>query len=159
MRTVKERLYSRLREEPGPLDTPCLVFTGFRNADGYGKIAFKGEARSAHRVAWILEHGDPPASTPQVLHHCDNPPCCRISHLYIGTPADNARDKVRRGRAKGEPPVGERHHWAKLTEQAVLDIRRRYAAGETGRRLATEYGVTFSLISCVVLRKCWRHLP
>lgn len=56
-----------------------------------------------HRVAWALAHGRWP--TGQVLHHCDNPPCCNPAHLYEGDPARNAQDREDRGRAGSS--VGE----------------------------------------------------
>lgn len=54
---------------------------------------------------------------------------------------------------------GQNHYAAKLTEQDVRDIRRRYAAGGiTQRALAAEYGVHFALISQIVLRQKWTHV-
>jgi hypothetical protein len=34
----------------------------------------------------------------QVNHHCDNPPCVNVEHLYEGTQIDNMRDKLARDR-------------------------------------------------------------
>jgi hypothetical protein len=33
-----------------------------------------------------------------ICHHCDNPPCCDIDHLFLGTNADNMADKIAKGR-------------------------------------------------------------
>jgi hypothetical protein len=33
-----------------------------------------------------------------VLHHCDNPPCVRPDHLFLGDAIANNADKVRKGR-------------------------------------------------------------
>jgi hypothetical protein len=35
-----------------------------------------------------------------VLHHCDNPPCCEPVCLFLGTHADNNADKAAKGRAR-----------------------------------------------------------
>jgi len=46
-----------------------------------------------------------------------------------------------------------------LTDEAVREIRRRYAAGSiTQQALANEYGIANSLINMVVKRKVWRHI-
>jgi transposase len=47
---------------------------------------------------------------------------------------------------------------ATLNEEKVREIRRRYASGEKQAVLAKEYGVTFGNISCIVLRKSWKHV-
>jgi hypothetical protein len=33
-----------------------------------------------------------------IRHKCDNPACCNIEHLEIGTPLDNVNDMIERGR-------------------------------------------------------------
>jgi hypothetical protein len=67
-----------------------------------------------HRFAYELAHGPIPPGV-NVLHRCDNPPCFRIDHLYLGTQKDNARDMVAKGRQRprlaackrGHPLIGE----------------------------------------------------
>lgn len=52
----------------------------------------------AHRAAWLLAGREIPPETPQVLHRCDNPSCCNLDHLFLGTNADNQLDKARKQR-------------------------------------------------------------
>lgn len=96
-RTIAERFAAHSEERDG-----CLVWTGSLNSKGYGMISLvhEGYGRSAqvHRVAWIERHGQPPAETPYVLHRCDNPPCFRDEHLWLGTQADNIHDMHAKGR-------------------------------------------------------------
>lgn len=77
----------------------CWEWQGNRSTSGYGRFtARKVEGVFAHRVMWeIANHRQIPAGF-YVLHSCDNPPCCNPAHLRIGTPADNMRDKLERGR-------------------------------------------------------------
>lgn len=124
----------------------------------YGRVRIPGTGRnlSTHRVAWELTHGTPIPAGLWVLHHCDNPSCCNPDHLYVGTHADNVADKVRRGR--GWKPIGELHPSAKLTAQQVREIRARINT-ETRKSLAEEFGVSGALISHIVARRLWKHLP
>ena len=40
---------------------------------------------------------------PFVIYDLSDPPCVRPDHLYLGTNADNMRDKMVRGRWRGNP--------------------------------------------------------
>jgi hypothetical protein len=51
----------------------------------------------SHRAAWKLTHGPIPDGL-QVLHRCDNPPCCNPAHLFLGTQQDNIADMHKKGR-------------------------------------------------------------
>lgn len=138
----------------------CWAWSGHRSAKGYGRfylsrLAFLG----AHRFAWIMENGPIPDGL-HVLHRCDNPPCVNPAHLFLGTNADNTADKVAKGRCR-MPPVrrGERHHEARLTAEAVVEIRQAYAAGGVSYQdLAERFGVHNATISRAVNRKYWSHV-
>ncbi len=96
---LEERFWAKVRKSDG-----CWEWTGAANRQGYGRIAL-GRAsgpRRAHRIAWELTHGPVPDGL-WVLHHCDNPPCVRPDHLWLGTRADNARDCRLKGRMNTAP--------------------------------------------------------
>lgn len=139
----------------------CWEWTGHRvgqvGRNNYGEMALPGQRHNgirAHRFSWELHYGPIPDGL-WVLHRCDNPPCVRPDHLFLGTRADNLADMV----AKGRATVGERSALAKLTRDQVIDIRQRYAAGIVmQQQLAAEYGVHAGTISGIVRRKRWRHL-
>jgi hypothetical protein len=107
----------------------------------------------AHRLSWELAH--PGEGIPKgvfVCHACDNPTCVRPDHLFLGTPLENNRDMVRKGRQQRS----ERSGRAKLQWPHVRAIRERYATGGvTQQQLADEYGVTVGAISLIVRRLAW----
>lgn len=76
----------------------CWVWTGSVAPNGYGRFFLDGKVVYAHRAAYELTHGTIPDGL-YVCHHCDNPRCVQPDHLFLGTPSDNALDKVQKGRA------------------------------------------------------------
>jgi hypothetical protein len=75
----------------------CWVWTGNKNEKGYGLVRIDGKRYKAHRIAYELYIGDIPSGM-LVCHSCDNPECCNPKHLWLGTHADNQRDKIAKGR-------------------------------------------------------------
>lgn len=53
----------------------------------------------AHQLAWVLANGPIPDGL-WVLHHCDNPPCVDLAHLWLGDNTDNQRDSSAKGRTR-----------------------------------------------------------
>lgn len=89
--------------KPGPLPEhrpdlgPCWEWSGARNAAGYGvlnKTMFG--TRLVHRVALVIASGK--LLSGDVMHHCDNPPCARPSHLRDATHQENMSDAAAKGR-------------------------------------------------------------
>lgn len=135
----------------------CWQWTGGTSGKDR-RAAFDG--RRAARVLWEMLHGSIPEGM-WVCHHCDNPGCVRPDHLFLGTRADNMRDAYAKGRTalqrEGALPRGSTHHMAKLTEQDVVEIRARLAAGARQHELAQEKGVSKATISCIKRGVYWKH--
>ena len=118
----------------------------------YGQVYFDKKTQSAHRVSWQIHNGKIPEGM-CVLHHCDNPICVNPSHLYLGTYADNAKDREFRGRRKvlRGSEIGN----SKLNEESANLIRNSNLSCTV---LAKKHNVSRSLISLVKNNRVWSHI-
>jgi hypothetical protein len=128
----------------------CWPWTGHVNTSGYGQIWHGKRLVLAHRVMFARANGEISEGM-LVLHHCDNPSCCNPAHLFVGTDADNARDKQRKGRC--HDTAGEKNPRARLTAQDIRDIR---AMGTTPRSVIAErYSIGVRYVSRIRHRQLW----
>lgn len=138
----------------------CWQWTAYRDKEGYGHFCHKANTLS-HRIAWEI-YNDKSAGNLKVLHSCDNPSCVNPKHLSLGTQADNIADMMLKGRSASKekrslPKRGELNPSHKLTHEQVLYIRKRYAEGGiTNKQLATEMGISRTMIYQIVKYKKWR---
>ena len=97
MAPLEDRFWSKVLKTES-----CWLWKGATQGTGYGRIA-RGKRNEfpkpelAHRMSWELHNGPIPKGL-IVLHRCDNPPCVKPSHLFVGTPKDNSDDKCSKGR-------------------------------------------------------------
>lgn len=154
--SAKDRFWSKVNKT----DT-CWLWTGSRNAYGYGQLRSDGRAYLAHRFSWQLHFGELPTGL-YVCHHCDTPACVRPDHLFLGTAADNSDDCSKKGRNwKGgayQSPHGEDHHNAKLTEQQVIQIFDLRNQGFSYQEIASSFGVFPQHIGEICRGEVWTHI-
>lgn len=131
----------------------CWLWRGHINGDNhYGQMSINGKEFYMHRFSYELSFGLIPSGM-WVLHTCDIRHCVNPAHLYVGDTHDNNRDRQQRGRQA----KGERCGATKLSAAQVTAIRQ--AHGTVPRLvLASEYGVSLSLIAQIVGRRVWRHI-
>lgn len=148
-RSVEERFNAYVQKAE-----KCWLWTGPRNQSGYGLFWVNGKLMLAHRYSWESVHGPIPEGM-GVLHSCDTPPCVNpYECLFLGTGADNSADMV----AKSRQAVGVQIPQAKLTDDAVRDIRRRLAVNESEYAIADSYGVSRGAIGYIKRGQTWRHV-
>lgn len=127
----------------------CWLWTGSQR-DGYGRLLFQGRFKLAHRVAWELTNGPIPDGL-YVCHTCDNPPCVRPAHLFVGSQQDNLNDMVAKGRSRrqthchnGHPMTDDNIYFRKGKRNscrvcAKENAKRRYAAWIAAGRTPAEW--------------------
>jgi hypothetical protein len=145
-------LAERLKRHSRPHESGCRLWTAAKKQFGHGRLMWAGKVRSAHRLAWEVENGPIPKGM-FVCHKCDVPACVNPDHLFLGTAADNARDRAAKGR--GHKLRGRLIGGAKLTDAQVIAIR---ADSRFQREIAVDYGVSVSLIGQIKQRLVWRHI-
>lgn len=89
----------------------CLLWLGYPDEQGYGKLHHACRFYRATHIAWLLAGNVAPEKGQLLMHTCDNPACVEVRHLRIGTNVDNMRDmqiKARGTRNKNGLPRGVR---------------------------------------------------
>lgn len=151
-----DRFWERV-DRRGPDD--CWEWQSYINDSGYGITrGRKNKAFRAHVMAYEFTYGPVPGNM-FVCHKCDNRACCNPAHLFVGTPADNVRDMVEKGRvARDTGRRGELHGMSKVTDEGVREMRELARDGLSYAELGRRYGISDVQVSRIVRRMCWNHL-
>lgn len=119
------------------LDNGCLEWKGCFSPNGYGIIRFCGKNNNAHRVIYMLLHGELKHSE-FVLHSCDNRKCVNPSHLFKGSHQDNMDDMVKKQRSKS----GEECHFSKTTNLQHRQIKHQILSNIPAEVIAYDFGLS-----------------
>lgn len=118
---------------------------------GYGAIWWRGKQHRAHRLMWIVTNGPIPDGL-HCCHKCDNTKCINPAHIFLGTDADNHRDRD----AKGRGPLGKpNRRGARLTDAQVVAVRQDPRPRE---KIAADYGISGAHVSNIKLGKRRRYV-
>lgn len=135
----------------------CWEWLGAKDGAGYGDFKYWGRQTKATRVMWHYMRGFIPNDGSYhgycVLHKCDNPGCVNPDHLFLGTHAENMRDRDNKGRQAKGSEAGR----TKLTEADVARIRD-LRGKETTRVTAERFGISHAYVSAIRHGRAWAHL-
>jgi hypothetical protein len=128
----------------GKTEHRCL---GIKSKDG------KSKGVSVHRLV-IEAFSGPPPENMECRHLDGDATNNHIRNLRWGTHTENVRDKT----LHGTDNRGERSGHAKLTEDQIVEIRRRRKEGERSTDLARIFGLSQSGICHIIKNRRWRHI-
>ena len=149
---IAQRFWAKVKKT----DT-CWEWIGVKDSHGYGRVSIGHRGlKTASRVSWEISKGPIPDGL-FVLHKCDNPPCVRPEHLFLGTHLDNVLDCKAKGRQNH--PRGEKNGVPKLTVEKVLEIRSLRESGLTFRAIGSMYGIAHRTVQNIDKRIKWSHVP
>ena len=142
----------------GNLKAVRLHRTGYMTGKRYCSKTKKQKSFYAHRLVYECFFGKIPDDL-QINHRDCNKQNNATRNLELVTAKENMQHAKQMGRLSAVIGEGVAHPQAKLTEAAVLEIRRAYAAKELHQyQLSKKYLVSQKMISKIVRREKWKHI-
>lgn len=145
-RPAEERFWEKVTKGRG-----CWEWTAGKIPTGYGHFRFGDRQAGAHIFSWELHYPSKKIGKLCVLHRCDNPGCVNPKHLFLGTHADNAKDRDKKSRQAKGVKQGN----SKLTESQVLKI---YKDPRSHRKIASDFRLSQVHVSRIKRGATWAHL-
>lgn len=134
----------------------CWEWTGTLNSSGYGWLWNGNKNQAAHRFSYEYFNGEISEKS-LVCHKCDNPACVNPAHLFLGTDAANAKDKVKKGRQSRTNGM-KAGKLCKLKDEDIFEIRKLRASGLSQQKIADRFGISQFAVSAILMKKRWGHI-
>lgn len=107
-----------------------------------------GRTLGAHRLVFVSHYGRSQPAGTEIMHLCDNPPCCNPAHLRIGTPSDNSLDRERKGRGgTGDRPENIA---GMILQNHREEFEMLYSQKMTIEQLAKHFSVSYFVVKLVM---------
>lgn len=132
------------------------ILKGFIDRSGYREVIMNNRYERVHRM--VAEAFLPNPNNLRDVNHIDgNKLNNNVENLEWASHPQNALHAWKNNLITKN--VGEAHHRSKLTNKAVLDIRKQMSEGiSTRKELAIKYGVDETTIRDIIVYRTWRHV-
>jgi hypothetical protein len=134
-------------------NTGCWLWDGTKSGL-YGQFTVHGKQTGAHRVSWMLKHGESIPVGMCICHVCDTPSCVNPDHLFLGTYKDNGQDMGRKIKQR----KGETRNPEKFKKEEILEIRAARIRGVDWWEIAEAHKITPAQVNEIFLREDWPWL-
>lgn len=157
---LKKRTYDRWTG--GTRVTPCQRTRAEIGRTGWylqvrAMIDGKRHCAAAHRLVWMHFNGLIPQGI--TINHKDGlKQNNRPSNLELATYSEQRHHAIKILGARHHDVRGSKHPKTSLTEESVLKIRQRRAAGEMVKAIALDYGITPNAASAICRGTTWKHV-
>jgi hypothetical protein len=140
-KTIEQRLLDRTTEN----EDSCWI-CNYSGPGGYSYINIRGSQMYCHRVAYELWVRHIPKGL-HICHSCDVKACINPEHLWSGTPADNMRDRDKKGR----------HAYSKETREKISKAAagRKHSEETKAKMSKSSKGVLKSEAHKEALKRAW----
>lgn len=149
-KTFEEKFWSKVAITANP--NKCWDWQAGKFAEGYGAMQFEGRNHGAHILAWQLVNKR--KASLMVLHSCHRKICVNPNHLREGTAQENGQDEIDACKTF----YGSRNGNSKLTDEAVLIIRRQLAERKSYSVIAKEFEISKTNVADIRYRRIWKHI-
>lgn len=130
-------------------------------SNGYPQVTLYRDGRCGyfcvHRLVALAFLGEPPGKRYQVAHNDGSRQNNHVSNLRWASAHDNALD--RRRHCTVPDRKGERHPLAKLSDELVMELRKKRRHGFTYPEIAKQYRIPKLTLYDAIVGNTWRHLP
>lgn len=135
-------------------ETGCWLWIKGLSGDGYAQGVMASKPVRANRISYLAFVGEIPKGR-FVCHDCpggDNPKCVNYKHLWLGTPKENSRDMILKGRSN----FGQKNHGSKLTELQVEEMREMFDTGIVDKKtLSAYYDISIQQVRKILRYEAW----
>jgi hypothetical protein len=138
------------KTSPEP-NSGCWLWMAASDENGYGLFGTGKHSKNTRAHRWAYEYYKakiPPKML--VCHTCDNPACVNPDHLFLGTSADNVRDRDNKNRTA----KGEKNGRSVIKAEQVPIIRE---SELSERAIAKELNVSRGTINAIRSGRTWGH--